>query len=188
MPVHFYEKEKLFQLDTEHTTYAIGIVDEEKFLGHIYYGGRIKDNRLGYLLRIHEAPFVPSENNRDRVSFLDSFPMEYPCHGLGDYRESCIAIRTEDYRLASCRENHYYDCWGVVSRDKTEALFTYIQVLNRPNYHSRRIYLQGLAPEKIYRIEGEDGSYSGEALMKAGYNVQNLWGDFRGRLIHFMEV
>lgn len=96
MPVHFYEKEKLFQLDTEHTTYAIGIVDEEKFLGHIYYGGRIKDNRLGYLLRIHEAPFVPSKNNRDRVSFLDSFPMEYPCHGLGDYRESCIAVRTEE--------------------------------------------------------------------------------------------
>lgn len=94
MGIHFYETEQIFKLDTKNTTYAIGIVDEEKFLGHIYYGSRLSDNRIGYLMRVNEAPFVPSKNNRDRVSFLDSFAMEYPAHGLGDYRESCISIKT----------------------------------------------------------------------------------------------
>lgn len=94
MSITFYEKEQIFKLDTKNTTYAIGIVDEDKFLGHIYYGARLDDYRIGYLMRISENPFVPSENNRDRVSFLDSFAMEYPTHGLGDYRESCISIRT----------------------------------------------------------------------------------------------
>jgi alpha-galactosidase len=97
-------------------------------------------------------------------------------------------VREGDYyRIASYAENHYYDCYGVVSKDKKEALFTFVQVLNRPNYHSRRVQLQGLAPEKVYSIEGEEGTYTGELLMKAGINIQNLSGDFRGKLIHLME-
>ena len=94
MSITFYEGEQIFKLDTKNTTYAIGIVDEDKFLGHIYYGKRLQDYHIRYLMRTKESPFVPSENNRDRVSFLDSFAMEYPSHGLGDYRESCISIRT----------------------------------------------------------------------------------------------
>lgn len=96
MPVCFYEDEQLFKLDTKNSTYAIGIVDEEKFLAHVYYGEKLRERHIGSLLRKDEPPFVPSVNNRDRVSFLDSFPMEYPGHGLGDYRESCISVRKKD--------------------------------------------------------------------------------------------
>ena len=95
MAAVFLEEEKIFKLDTRNTTYVIAAVDDEQFLGHVYYGKKLKEVHLDGLLRIHENPFVPSKNNRDRVSFLDSFPMEYPAHGLGDYRESCINIRTE---------------------------------------------------------------------------------------------
>ena len=95
MAAVFLEEEKIFKLDTRNTTYVIATVDDEQFLGHVYYGKKLKEVHLDGLLRIHENPFVPSRNNRDRVSFLDSFPMEYPAHGLGDYRESCISIRTE---------------------------------------------------------------------------------------------
>ena len=95
MAAVFLEEEKIFKLDTRNTTYVIAVVDDEQFLGHVYYGKKLKEVHLDGLLRIHENPFVPSRNNRDRVSFLDSFPMEYPAHGLGDYRESCINIRTE---------------------------------------------------------------------------------------------
>lgn len=95
MAAVFWEEEKIFKLDTRNTTYVIAVVDDEQFLGHVYYGKKLKEVHLDGLLRIHENPFVPSRNNRDRVSFLDSFPMEYPAHGLGDYRESCINIRTE---------------------------------------------------------------------------------------------
>ncbi len=98
-------------------------------------------------------------------------------------------VREGDYyRIASYRENHYFDCCGVVKKDKKEALFTFVQVLGRPNYHSRKICFKGLAPEKYYRIEGEDGVYTGDVLMKAGYLVQNLTGDFKSRLIHIVET
>ena len=98
--IHYYEKERVFKLDTPHTSYLIGIVDEEKFLGHIYYGAKITDYDVRALMRTGEAPFVPSQNNRDRSSFLDAFPMEYPGHGVGDYRESAIAVSDKNGNTA----------------------------------------------------------------------------------------
>ena len=94
MGIKFYEQERVFKLDTQSTSYLIGIVDEENFVGHIYYGKKLEDYNLKYLMRIEEAPFVPSKNNRDRLSFYDSFPMEYSTHGIGDFREDCLAVET----------------------------------------------------------------------------------------------
>ena len=71
MAVVYHEKERIFKLDTPNTSYIIGIVDEENFVGHVYYGKKLKDHNVGYLMGTEEAPFVPSKNNRDRVSFLD---------------------------------------------------------------------------------------------------------------------
>ena len=100
MGIKYYEDEHVFKLDTPKSTYMIGIVDEEQFVGHIYYGKRIEDYHLAYLMRIEEPPYVPSKNNRDRTSFLDCFPMEYPAHGLGDYREDCLVVKTEEGHTA----------------------------------------------------------------------------------------
>ncbi len=94
MGIQYFEKERIFKLDTKASSYVIGIVDEENFVGHVYYGKKIKDHNIGYLMRTEEPPFVPSKNNRDRLSFLDCFPMEYPTHGLGDFREDAISVRT----------------------------------------------------------------------------------------------
>ena len=84
-------KDNIFKIDTENTSYIIGIADG--YVGHIYYGKRIDDIDVSYLLRIYEPPFVPAENNRDKLSFLDTFPMEYPSHGIGDFRGDAIKIR-----------------------------------------------------------------------------------------------
>ena len=92
--ITYNEKERVFKLDTPNTSYMIGIVDEENFVGHIYYGKRLKEAEAAYLLRTEEPPFVPSKNNRERCSFYDCFPFEYPVGGVGDYRESCFAVRT----------------------------------------------------------------------------------------------
>ena len=73
----------------------IGIVEQRNFVGHVYYGKKLRDANIAYLLRTGEGPFVPSENNRERVSFYDTFPMEYAGNGLGDYRRSSISVRTE---------------------------------------------------------------------------------------------
>ena len=94
MNVTYFEKERIFKLDTPNTSYLLGIVDEENFIGHIYYGKRLQGHNIAYRMRTQEAPFVPSRNNRERCSFYDCFPFEYPTAGLGDYRESCLSIRT----------------------------------------------------------------------------------------------
>ena len=94
MQIKYNEQNRVFKIDTEHTSYCIGIVDEDNFVGHIYYGRKLTDDNLVYLMRTEEPPFVPSRNNRDRTSFLDTFPMEYTGHGLGDYRESALMVRT----------------------------------------------------------------------------------------------
>lgn len=94
MNISYNEKNRVFKLDTVYSSYCIGIVDDENFVGHIYYGRKLAEDNLAYLMRTEEAPFVPSKNNRDRAAFLDTFPMEYTGNGLGDYREGALEIRT----------------------------------------------------------------------------------------------
>ena len=36
MAVVYHEKERIFKLDTPNTSYIIGIVDKENFVGHVY--------------------------------------------------------------------------------------------------------------------------------------------------------
>jgi len=98
-------------------------------------------------------------------------------------------VRAGDYyRIASYQENHEYDCWSVVSKDKKEALVTFIQASARPNFRMRRIYLKGLREDTLYRVEGTEKILSGGALMYAGINIENMWGDYLGCLIHITEA
>ena len=48
------------------------------YVGHIYYGDRLEGEVENYLLRIDEHPFTPSVVKREKSSFLDRFPTEYP--------------------------------------------------------------------------------------------------------------
>jgi len=149
--------------------HTVGRVTPFETRGHVALAGT-----FGYELDVTK---IPAE---DREMIPEQVAMYHKYNDLvreGDY-----------YRIASYSENHYYDCYGVVSKDQSEALYTFVQVLNRPNYHSRRIFFKGLDPLKEYRIEGEEGIYLGDVLMKAGYLVQNLWGDYKSRLIHLTAV
>ena len=94
MSIRYDEANRIFELDTRNTSYRIGIADEEGFVGHIYYGQKIRPQKCDQFLRTCAAPFVPSKNNRERCSFMDTFPTEYSGNGIGDYRESCIAVKT----------------------------------------------------------------------------------------------
>ena len=87
------------------------------------------------------------------------------------------------YRLASWRENRLYDCWQVVSKDKSTALVTYVQVLAQANVRSRRVRLQGLDGSARYRLEGTDQVFGGDTLMYGGLLMEPLWGDFRSQLL-----
>lgn len=100
MGIQYFEKERIFKLDTKKTSYLIGIVDEEKFVCHIYYGKRLSGHRAEYLMRTAESPFLPSQNARDRQVVLDCLPMEYTSNGVGDYKESTISVKTKAGNVA----------------------------------------------------------------------------------------
>lgn len=129
---------------------------------------------FGYELDITKIP------EEDRAQISGQVRQYHKYHSL---------IRSGDYyRIASYSKNHAYDCYAVVAKDKSEALVTFVQVLNRPNYHSRRIRMQGLAPKKRYMLEATGEIYHGDTLMHAGINIPNMWGDFQSVLLHFTEV
>lgn len=155
--------------------HTVGRVTPFETRGYVALAGT-----FGYELDVTKIP------EEDRKMIPEQVAMYHKYNDLvreGDY-----------YRIASYADNHYYDCYEVVSKDKTEALVTYVQVLNRPNYHSRRIHIPGLAPERTYVIANPEDwpeikqiEYTGETLHYAGINIPPLWGDFRARLIHFVE-
>ncbi len=88
MGIYFDEEKKIFKLDTESTSYLIGLTGEG-YVGHIYYGKKLLRTGGRYLLRTEKSPSVLK---REKSSFLDTFPMEYPTCGVGDYRESCLDV------------------------------------------------------------------------------------------------
>lgn len=94
MGIEWSKERGLFKLDTERTSYVIGL-SPEGYVGHVYYGRRLKGMGGKYLLRMEEPPFTPSSNERDKSSFLDYFAAEYPVGGIGDYRESCLDVENE---------------------------------------------------------------------------------------------
>ncbi len=101
MNITFNGSTQSFKIDTPNTSYIMGIVDKEGFLGHAYYGKSLPDEDVRYLMRIFEGPFTPEKNSRDRLSFYDCFPFEYPTHGIGDFRESAVRIEDEKGHFAN---------------------------------------------------------------------------------------
>ena len=108
MDIRFWEKEKIFVIDTENTSYVMGISGEEGLLGHLYYGDKIDSADAAYLWKIIEPQVNPTVDMRDRSSFLDRFPFEYSSNNVGDYRKSSIEITDNSGHtsLLLCYESH----------------------------------------------------------------------------------
>lgn len=102
------------------------------------------------------------------------------------YKKYCSLIQKGDYyRIASYGDNRLYDCTEVVSKDKKYAMVTYVQVLAEPNVRSRKIKLQGLREEGVYRVSGK--TYRGGTLMYAGILIEPLRGDFQAKILEVCE-
>ncbi len=93
MGIRFDEKNRLFFLETAHSSMCLAVVDDEGFLCNVYYGSPVGEDDLRYLLRTEIYPFLPSHNSRDRGGFLDFARMEFPSSGVGDYRKSAVCLR-----------------------------------------------------------------------------------------------
>ena len=86
-----------FTLHTCRTTYQMK-ADSHGVLLHLYYGPRLRDGDLGYLLQYADRGFSPnpSGSGADRVYSLDTLPQEYSTCGVGDYRLSAAEVEQTD--------------------------------------------------------------------------------------------
>ncbi len=109
---------------------------------------------------------------------------------IAEFNKYNALVRTGDhYRIGNIFEDNLWDAWMFVSKDKSEALFEFVQVLCRPNERSRRIKLKGLDPDAYYYEEQTpDVTLSGQALMQCGVNIGGLWGDHQSKILHFIKA
>ncbi len=106
MGIIYNESSNSFILSAKDTTYMVAIAEGD-YIAHVYFGKKVPDSELNYLLRLDENPFTPSVNNRDKACYMDTLPFEYPCFGLGDYRSHSLqtldkaGVSTCDIRYVS---------------------------------------------------------------------------------------
>lgn len=90
MSVTYIPESRIFKLDTDHTSYLIGVT-EDGYVGHLYYGEKLRHAASTEAFRVENFP-TPGVLPRDKQAFLSAFPFEYPTAGVGDYRESCLDL------------------------------------------------------------------------------------------------
>lgn len=95
MGIFYDERQRVFHLNTPSSTYLIGLIDDKGLVGHLYYGKRIDDLDVESLIKSNDVIRFPSECNGECLRFLDGFQAEYATAGIGDYRESCLEVRTQ---------------------------------------------------------------------------------------------
>jgi alpha-galactosidase len=96
MSIEYREKQGIFLLQTENSTYQLQ-VGKYGHLLHLYYGSRVEDN-MDYLLTYDNRGFSgnPYEAEDDCTYSMDSLPQEYPTWGTGDYRLNCLTVENPD--------------------------------------------------------------------------------------------
>lgn len=96
MAIRYSDTDKIFTIDTEHTTYQMK-VDAYGFLLHLYYGRRVNGS-TEYLLTYYDRGFSgnPYDAGENRTYSMSELPQEFPSLGNGDYRNVAFAVENAD--------------------------------------------------------------------------------------------
>lgn len=94
MAVTYIPDKKIFHLKTPNTSYVMALAGDYGYLLHAYYGPRLHSDDVSYLTRSDETTYIRDKSPKDKLSFLDCAPMEYPTGGIGDFRDHCLEIET----------------------------------------------------------------------------------------------
>ena len=94
---------------------------------------------------------------------------------IQDYRQNGMLYAFGTlYRLESARGH----AWMRIAEDGNRAIVSYVQTGAEANAPVQYLKLQGLEPEKNYRIQPSGMVYSGAALMYGGFPLPELRGDY----------
>ena len=97
MGILYNEANKTITIHTANTSYQMRI-SPFGFLQHTYYGKRISDEDMSYLILYYDRACSgnPDEVFPSRKISLDTMPQEYPGYGVGDFRIRPLAVRNAD--------------------------------------------------------------------------------------------
>jgi len=105
--IKFDKNRGIFHLSNHRISYIIKI-EEQGYLGHLYFGKRINTYTNGYSYPKQARAFSPNPaDSTDRQFSLDNLMMEYPGFGFGDFREPAHNIiladgsRINDFRYVN---------------------------------------------------------------------------------------
>lgn len=108
MAILYNQEHKIFTLQTKHTTYQM-MEGPYGFLLHLYYGKKIQNGFMDYLITRKDVGCSPNpdETGMDRTFSPDILPQEYSTYGVTDFRDHSIAVinsdgsRAADFRYVS---------------------------------------------------------------------------------------
>ena len=92
MAIRYQADSNTFILETKDCSYSIRISI------HLYYGKRIPDSDVDFLLQLQDRGFSPNPNEagNDRTFSLDFLQQEFSTDGKGDYRSPSIEVINGD--------------------------------------------------------------------------------------------
>lgn len=138
MSIIINEKEKLFTLHTQNSTYQMK-VDAQGTLVHTYYGSKIDETDMSYRIYSQDRGFSGNPyamGDVDRAYSTDLLPQEYSCFGTGDFRISGLNVRNQDgskgcelrFQKAIVEEGKYaLDGLPAVYAEKAETLKVFMK-------------------------------------------------------------
>jgi alpha-galactosidase len=150
----------------------------------------------------HQTGRTTSLSFRGDVAMAGNFGYELDITNMSDeekqamkeqikiYKEMRRLIQFGDfYRLQSPFEGNV-TAWMYVSKEKEEAAVFLYKVLNTPNDGLYRFRLDGLNPDYLYYMDGNELGISGKQLMNFGLTmpVELGHGDFRSKLFRFKAI
>ncbi len=149
--------------------HCVGRITPFETRGHVALPGT-----FGYELDVTKLSDDDKQAIKGQIAEFDKYN---PLVRNGDY-----------YRIGDPFANDRYDAWEFVSKDKSEALLEYVQVLKEPSVFLHRVRLKGLEKGGYYRCEQTGRVYSAEVLINSGFDIPSLWGDFRSYIAYFVKV
>ena len=106
---------------------------------------------------------------------------------IAAYKEMAHLVLSSDlYRTENPFEGNYFG-FNLVSKDKSEAVFTCYRRLNGEEL-VKFVYPRGLDSDKRYYISEREVTLSGATIMNAGIQPYFAPRDFSTRVFHFKEV
>ncbi len=160
------KENRVFTLRTKNTTYQMK-ADQHNVLIHTYYGPRVGDSDLSYLVRYADRACAPNppEAGLDRAYSLDTLPQEYSTCGVGDFRLPSIEIEYPDgSRAADLRLTDWEEERGKYTLDGLPSFYG-------EEGETLRLYLEDRAANVV--VELSYGVFEDRDLITRSVEVHN---------------